>query len=63
MFPTIGIGLTIILNDWDGPGQEIVLFVKIGVIVTFEIIGATELLMEIKGAMTPVPKAVNPVEV
>jgi hypothetical protein len=40
-----------------------VLFVKIGVIVTFEITGAAELLIPVNGAITPVPEAASPVVV
>ncbi len=55
-------GFTVILNDFDGPGQLVPPFENDGVTVMVEVIGAVPGLAEVKD-MLPVPLAASPVVV
>ena len=54
-----GVGLTVIVKLWDGPGHPL----AVGVTVMVAITGDEPVLMAVKAGMFPLPLAASPMEV
>lgn len=63
MAATVGVGLTVIVNEFGFPLQEIPFPVKIGVTATVPTIGLSPGLAVANGAMFQLPEAPNPMAV
>jgi len=60
---TCAVGLTVIVNDFEGPVQLLPLYVKVGVTTIVATTGAVPALVAVNDAILPVPVAGNPMPV
>ena len=59
---TVAVGLTVIVNDFEGPTQETPPFVNVGVTVIVATTGALPVLTTLKLSIFPVPNGASPIE-
>ena len=57
---TCAVGLTVMVNDFEGPWQLVTPLVKVGVTVMVATTGAVPVLVAVNAVMSPVPDAVRP---
>ena len=58
----VGVGLTVIVNVFCGPGHVVPALVYCGVTVTVATTGEVPELAAVKALIVPVPEAANPME-
>ena len=58
---TVAVGLTVMVNVFDGPEQVVPPFVNVGVTVIVATNGALVVLVAVKLAILPVPLPANPI--
>lgn len=59
---TVGVGCTVIVNDFVGPGHVTAPNVYFGVMVIVAVTGVVPALVAVKAAMLPVPLVASPIE-
>ena len=59
---TCPVGLTVIVNVFDGPLQLVPPLAKVGVTVMVATTGAVPVLMPVNDAMFPLPEAASPID-
>src|SRR2546426_927353 len=57
---TVGVGFTVMVNEFGAPSQVFPAFVKCGVTVILAVTGAVPLLTAVKGGILPLPLAGRP---